>query len=294
MASSLGSTGSFTIAPCSRRGRSSTASSPRSVPWRSASGPSGFAPQPPTGSTPGSRTSRWITTARSRCRIPTSRSPAAAARRGPSSAARWSSSRTRIPQDHTTFTLLQERTIDLWLAQLDRIEAASGLAQCISHPDPGYLGDAATEALYAEFLDAVAARPGLWRALPREVAAWWRDRDRDRATPARGEAGIATLAEDGSVALRARVSPVGLPARAGARPSLIGRDGGAAEPTAGPRADCARGRDRARRRAGPKRGHPRGHPNRSRGRDPGWGRRGQVAAPGQAVDRQPRAAGRPP
>ena len=43
-------------------------------------------------------------------------------------------------------------------------------------------------------------RPGLWRALPREVAAWWRDRDRDRATPARGEAGIATLAEDGSVA----------------------------------------------------------------------------------------------
>lgn len=105
-----------------------------------------------------------------------------------------------IPQDHTTFTLLQERTIDLWLAQLDRIEAASGLAQCISHPDPGYLGDAATEGLYAEFLDAVAARPGLWRALPREVAAWWRDRDRDRATPARGEAGIATLAEDGSVA----------------------------------------------------------------------------------------------
>ena len=76
-----------------------------------------------------------------------------------------------MPQDHTTFTLLRERSVDLWLGQLDRIERAAGVAQCLSHPDPGYLGDPDKEALYAEFLDAVAARPGLWTALPREVAA---------------------------------------------------------------------------------------------------------------------------
>ncbi len=107
-----------------------------------------------------------------------------------------------IPQDHATFTLLRERTVDLWLRQLDLIEQTSGLAQCLSHPDPGYLGDPDKEALYAEFLDAVAERRGVWRALPREVAAWWRKRDRDHAEPAPGDAGIASLDDTGSVTLK--------------------------------------------------------------------------------------------
>ena len=47
-----------------------------------------------------------------------------------------------LPQDHTLFTLLRHRTPDLWIEQLDRLERANGLAQCLSHPDPGYLGDA--------------------------------------------------------------------------------------------------------------------------------------------------------
>ena len=89
-----------------------------------------------------------------------------------------------IPQDHTTFTLLRESTIDLWLRQLELIEGVAGLAQCVTHPDPGYLGDADKEALYEEFLAAVAERPGLWRALPRQVAAWWRERDREVGEPA--------------------------------------------------------------------------------------------------------------
>lgn len=103
-----------------------------------------------------------------------------------------------LPQDHTTFTLLGERTIGLWLRQLERIEAAAGLAQCLSHPDPGYLGDPRKEALYREFLDAVASRPGLWRALPREVAAWWRRRDRgERAADAC--VGVARRQGDGGI-----------------------------------------------------------------------------------------------
>jgi hypothetical protein len=106
-----------------------------------------------------------------------------------------------LPQDHTTFTLLRERTIDLWLRQLDLIEGSAGLAQCVSHPDPGYLGDPDKEALYAEFLDALAERKRIWRALPREAAAWWRERDNDESDPGPGEAGIATLDEGGSLSL---------------------------------------------------------------------------------------------
>ncbi|HEV2059278.1 MAG TPA: hypothetical protein VGR11_07965 [Solirubrobacteraceae bacterium] len=82
-----------------------------------------------------------------------------------------------LPQDHTLFTLLGHRSPDLWLRQVDRLEAAHGLIQCVSHPDPGYLGEERRFAIYQAFLDAIAEREGLWKALPREVAAWWLARD---------------------------------------------------------------------------------------------------------------------
>ncbi|HEX5469801.1 MAG TPA: hypothetical protein VFW80_12215 [Gaiellaceae bacterium] len=83
-----------------------------------------------------------------------------------------------MPQDHTLFTLLGERTADLWRAQLERIEELSGLAQMLTHPDPGYLGDRDRRRLYVDFLDFARERESLWHALPREVASWWRRRDR--------------------------------------------------------------------------------------------------------------------
>lgn len=82
-----------------------------------------------------------------------------------------------LPQDHTLFTLLGHRSPDLWLRQVYRLEAAHGLIQCVSHPDPGYLGEERRFAIYQAFLDAIAERERLWKALPREVAAWWRARD---------------------------------------------------------------------------------------------------------------------
>jgi len=100
-----------------------------------------------------------------------------------------------LPQDHTLFTLLRHRSPELWVAQLDRLERAAGLVQCVSHPDPGYLGDAEKRAWYARFLDAVAARDTLWTALPRDVAAWWRARDRDED----GGTGVARLDDTGEV-----------------------------------------------------------------------------------------------
>jgi len=89
-----------------------------------------------------------------------------------------------LPQDHTLFTLLQDRSIERWVAQVEAIERRYGLIQCVSHPDPGYLGDADKRALYIEFLDVVAERPQLWKPLPQEVATWWRRRDRGDPTDA--------------------------------------------------------------------------------------------------------------
>ena len=75
-----------------------------------------------------------------------------------------------LPQDHTLLTLLGHRSPALWLQQAEKIEESYGLIQCVSHPDPGYLGDADKRSVYAEFLEGMAERPRVWRALPREVA----------------------------------------------------------------------------------------------------------------------------
>ena len=71
-----------------------------------------------------------------------------------------------LPQDHTLFTLLRQRSPRRGSRQVDAIDERFGLVQCLSHPDRGYLGDANKRAIYVEFLDGLAERPGLWRALP--------------------------------------------------------------------------------------------------------------------------------
>jgi peptidoglycan/xylan/chitin deacetylase (PgdA/CDA1 family) len=84
-----------------------------------------------------------------------------------------------LPQDHTLFALLEHRTNDLWITQAAKIEAEHGLIHCLSHPDHGYLADPGRRALYAEFLQRMATRQRVWKALPAEVASWWRLRDAD-------------------------------------------------------------------------------------------------------------------
>ena len=81
-----------------------------------------------------------------------------------------------LPQDHTLLTLLRRRSPEVWLEQAARIEAEYGLVQCVTHPDRGYLAEPEKRSIYAAFLQGLAEREGLWRALPREIAAWWRHR----------------------------------------------------------------------------------------------------------------------
>lgn len=83
-----------------------------------------------------------------------------------------------LVQDHTLFTLLGHRSIQVWLDAVAALRSSGGLVEALTHPDPGYLGDRGKRALYAEFLDAVRGQEDGWTPLPRDAAAWWRDRDR--------------------------------------------------------------------------------------------------------------------
>jgi peptidoglycan/xylan/chitin deacetylase (PgdA/CDA1 family) len=104
-----------------------------------------------------------------------------------------------LPQDHLLFTLLRHRTIDAWTDQVKDLEHSFGLIQCLSHPDPGYLGDRRIERLYVKFLDVLREREGIWHALPREVAHWWRERDAARDHPVPADTGRACLDASGRV-----------------------------------------------------------------------------------------------
>jgi peptidoglycan/xylan/chitin deacetylase (PgdA/CDA1 family) len=87
-----------------------------------------------------------------------------------------------LPQDHTLFTVLRRRSIDVWLQAVDAIVERHGMVQCLSHPDRGYLADPDKRAFYTSFLDAVAERDRLWKPLPRDLERWWRERDGDEQT----------------------------------------------------------------------------------------------------------------
>jgi hypothetical protein len=82
-----------------------------------------------------------------------------------------------LPQDYTLFSLLAHRSAALWIEQVDRIVAEHGLIHTLTHPDRGYLGDAAKRERYREFLLGLAERDEIWKPLPRELANWWRLRD---------------------------------------------------------------------------------------------------------------------
>jgi hypothetical protein len=81
-----------------------------------------------------------------------------------------------LTQDHTLFTILKSETIELWQKQVERLEHTFGLIQCVSHPDPGYLGEPDNRQRYAEFMDWLVGREALWLTLPRTIATWWRER----------------------------------------------------------------------------------------------------------------------
>jgi len=99
-----------------------------------------------------------------------------------------------LAQDHTLIETLRETSPRIWLEKVDVIARHGGMALLISHPD--YLRKGKGMEIYEEFLQAMAARRDAWRALPREVARWWRRR---------GEAGPQEPGASATVDLSIRV-----------------------------------------------------------------------------------------
>lgn len=94
-----------------------------------------------------------------------------------------------LVQDHTLLHILRRHTPDLWIEKSDWIAAHHGLVNLITHPD--YLDTPQRLDVYDRFLSHLTGMQGGWHALPREVASWWRTRERLRCEQAPGGARIA-------------------------------------------------------------------------------------------------------
>jgi hypothetical protein len=80
-----------------------------------------------------------------------------------------------MPQDHTMFSILQKADAKIWLEKAQYLRQRQGMVLMLTHPD--YARDQRVTDGYEALLDTFQDDDTAWRALPREVAAWWRDRD---------------------------------------------------------------------------------------------------------------------
>jgi hypothetical protein len=81
-------------------------------------------------------------------------------------------------QDFSLFHMLRSYSPDLWEQQIAIVKEQHGLMSFIAHPD--YLLEEHALAAYKALLGRIAElrrTEGVWVALPREVAQWWRDRN---------------------------------------------------------------------------------------------------------------------
>ena len=78
-----------------------------------------------------------------------------------------------LPQDHTLYEILCVSALEQWRSKADAIRERGGMALLITHPD--YMVAPERVEDYRGFLAHVSA-PDAWRALPRDVCAWWRRR----------------------------------------------------------------------------------------------------------------------
>lgn len=79
-----------------------------------------------------------------------------------------------MPQDHTLFEILGHKDIKVWIEKSDWIAEQGGMVLINVHPD--YMDSDERLGLYEEFLRYMKQKQGMWHALPRDVARWWKDR----------------------------------------------------------------------------------------------------------------------
>ncbi|HLJ04497.1 MAG TPA: hypothetical protein VKT31_13715 [Solirubrobacteraceae bacterium] len=97
-----------------------------------------------------------------------------------------------MAQDHTLFEILRHDDASVWIEKARFLKARGGMAQVLTHPD--YLVKPRVMDAYRRLLETLAGDESVWKALPREVNAWWRRRAQTEivnghlAGPAAGEA----------------------------------------------------------------------------------------------------------
>lgn len=79
-----------------------------------------------------------------------------------------------LPHDHALFVILRRPDETVWVEKARYLRSQGGLAMIDTHPD--YMGDERIFSAYARLLECFADDATAWRALPREVSAWWRRR----------------------------------------------------------------------------------------------------------------------
>ncbi len=83
-----------------------------------------------------------------------------------------------MTMDHTLFVILRHRDEQAWVRKAEFLRSRGGMASIDTHPD--YLADDTVFKAYRRFLERFADDPDAWKALPREVSAWWRSRSESR------------------------------------------------------------------------------------------------------------------
>jgi peptidoglycan/xylan/chitin deacetylase (PgdA/CDA1 family) len=79
-----------------------------------------------------------------------------------------------LPQDHTMFSILQRPSAEMWLRKAQLLRERHGMVLLLTHPD--YAPDPRVAEGYRSLLESFRGDGTVWHALPREVAAWWRQR----------------------------------------------------------------------------------------------------------------------
>jgi hypothetical protein len=82
-----------------------------------------------------------------------------------------------MPQDHTIFVILG-RGEEPWFSKAEFLRERGGMALIDAHPD--YLVQSPLMSAYRRLLERYADDESAWKALPREVSAWWRRRAASR------------------------------------------------------------------------------------------------------------------
>jgi hypothetical protein len=102
-----------------------------------------------------------------------------------------------LPQDHTMFVVLAEKNEATWESKTDAIRSRGGMAHLLTHPD--YMIDLDRIEAYRRYLDRYGCDSTAWKALPRDVSAWWRRRAASRLVRSNGAWRVDGPAEEDGV-----------------------------------------------------------------------------------------------